>query len=118
MKAKVPVILLLLLLLVLAALFAAESVKISGIDIPLPEGAKVVHIAPSEAAPARIASYAVEMPLDEAVGFYDRFLKENGFVIIGGMEETGYSAAVKKGAVMFTLNIYPQGDQTVIQFIW
>jgi len=118
MKARVAVILLLLSFLVLAAPYAAEPLKISGLDIPLPEGAKAGHIMPPQATPARIASYAVEMPLDEAVGFYDRFLKVNGFVIIGGMEETGYSAAVKKGAVMFTLNIYPQGGQTVIQFIW
>ena len=98
--------------------FALESVRISGIDIPLPEGAEAVRIALPQSAQAKISSYEVGTPLYETVEFYERFLKENGFVIIGGMGETGYSASIKKNAAMFTLNIYPRGDKTVIQFIW
>ncbi len=118
MKAKVLFFLSGLSLFFAAALFAAESVRISGIDIPLVEGARPLHIASSGATQARIVSYVTEVPLEEVAGFYERFFKINGFVIIGGMQEGAYSASLKKNAVMFALSIYPQGNKTVIRFVW
>jgi len=118
MKTKILLFMLLLLLLAPGALFAAESVRIAGIDIPLPQGALALPPAPSDAASARVSSYTVELTLDEAIGFYDSFLKERGFMVIGGKDEMGYAVAVKKDAVMFAVNIYPQDNKTVIEFIW
>jgi hypothetical protein len=116
MKLKILILAVIFYLILSNSLFADPGIKISGIQIPLPERSiqKDSRLTPQ----ARIVTYAVNKPLDEVVRFYESYLKENGFIVIGGAQEAGFNASVKKDSIMFTIRIYPQDGKTLIQFIW
>ncbi len=102
-----------------APAYAADSITIAGEQIPLIEGA-----APAQAAGAprvgraTVAAYTTGKPPGEVITFYESFLQNAGFLVIGGQEAGTYSVSVKKGDAQFSLRIYPAGGKTVIQFIW
>lgn len=102
----------------LTCLCAAEMIEISGIQIPLIEDAVPVKGTEAQTTNAQIAAYAVDRPLSEVIKFYESFLKENDFLLMGGREDDNFNASVKKGETMFTLRIYSENQQTIIQFIW
>lgn len=98
---------------------ANEGIEISGMKIPVIEGAGQVKEASRVSVKGHIATFALDKPLEETVNFYKAFLIENGFLIIGGMESGGsFNAAVKKGDTQFSLRIYRERGHTFIQFIW
>lgn len=107
-----------LFIFIFATFLFAEDIEIAGLKIPLIEGAQLVKGEQRQRTQARIVTYTVDRPLSEVTGFYESFLKENGFIVMGGAEEGGFNASVKKDEVMFTLRIYSQGERTVLQFIW
>lgn len=114
-----PLVLVLLLSLILStALYAGQAIEISGFGVPLIENAKPVPGEDKQTANFRLATYAVDKPLADVVQFYESFLKENDFLILGPEEENGFSASVKKDNTMFTLKIYSENKKTIIQFIW
>jgi len=96
----------------------AETLLISGSEVPLIQGA-VISDAQVPAASARIKAYSVERPLKEVIDFYQEYLRQNGFLVIGGQGAEGFNAAVKKDKTMFTLRIFSERDtRTIIEFIW
>lgn len=105
-------------LLLPAILFSSESLKIKHAEIPLPEEAifQKKELDPQEQ--AEIFTYIVKKPFEEIVLFYEAYFQENDFSVIGGIGETGYDAAVKKGDLMFSIRISPDWEKTVIEFIW
>lgn len=102
----------------LTCLCAAEMVEISGIQIPLIEDAVPIKGKGEQPANANMLVYTVDRPLSQVIKFYESFLKENDFSLIGGKEDDSFNASVKKGETMFTLRIYSENQQTIIQFIW
>lgn len=98
---------------------AQNTLEISGMKIPVIEGAGQVKEAARVLVKGHIATFALDKPLEETVNFYKAFLIENGFSIIGGTESGGsFNAAVKKGDAQFSLRIYRERGHTFIQFIW
>lgn len=118
MRIKTPILALLLYLIFFTYLYAEGIIEISGLNIPLIEGARVSHQGRQAEANATIVTYTVEKPLAEVIRFYETFLKDNAFLLMGGEEEGGFNASVKKGNAMFTLKVYAQDQHTLIQFIW
>ena len=108
----------LLFLFLFTSAYAGVSIVISGKLIPVPEPA--VSVAPDAvlAANARVATYSTDKTADETISFYEAFLKENGFIFIGGEDNGSFNASIKKGDCMFTLRIYVSGRKTLIEFIW
>lgn len=101
------------------SLYGSDSVNISGMQIPLLEGAKPSGSFAEGSVQGKIASFTVNKPLVEVVNFYSSFLQANGFSVIGGEEASGsFNAAVKKDNVQFSLRIYSEGELTYLQFIW
>lgn len=100
-------------------LYGSETIEISGIEIPIIEGAKLFRGLASEPVKGKVIKYAVAKPLSEVVSFYASFLKKNGFSVIGGLDSEGsYNASAKKDKTQFTLLIYAQNGLTRLQFIW
>jgi hypothetical protein len=96
----------------------ADTLMISGSEVPLVQGA-VISNTQGSAGSARIKVYSVERPLKEIIDFYEEYLRENGFQVIGGQGPEGFNAAVKKEKTMFTLRIFSERDtRTIIEFIW
>jgi hypothetical protein len=109
-----------LMVFVLAgAVYAKEGIEISGMRIPVVEDARLESKGRGDKINARVAVYKTARPLDEVVNFYERFLKEHDFLIMGGTDENGnFDVSVKKENTQFSLRIYAQEGETVIQFIW
>ncbi len=116
MKSKIFVLTAVSLLLWVNFLYADSLIKIAGESIPLIEGAMMLST--EKTGVTTVLAYAVNKPLEEVAGFYQAFLKENGFMVIGGTQERGFNVSVKKDKTMFSLQIYSQGPRTIIQFIW
>ena len=95
---------------------AAENVNISGVSVPLISGA--AHVDEKDSANVRVETFVVDKPLAEVIAFYSSFLKNNGFLSMGGEDPSGYNISAKKDNAMFTLKIYSQGQKTYINFIW
>lgn len=108
----------LIALVFLAGSEACEALSIASAEIPLPAAAVKIRDAGEAGGRARVASYALAAPVEEAVRFYTEFFARNGFLVIGGPSETGFNASVKKGDTLFGLRIWRDNDRTVIQFIW
>ena len=117
MKTKV-ILLGLVFILAFSTYQSAASVDVRGIQIPLIETAVLEQQAKEPQAQATTRIYAVKKPIDEVIRFYENYLQENNFLIIGGRTNNGFDAAVKKDGSMFDLKIYPKGKETIIQFIW
>jgi len=116
---KIKVMLLgLVFILVFSAYLSAASVDVRGIKIPLIEGAVFQQEGQEKEAQAATLIYAVKKPMKEVISFYEKYLKDNNFLIIGGRTDSGFDAAVKKDSSMFNLKIYPKGRETMVQFIW
>ncbi len=105
-------------LAVLTSAFAGLAIEISGQLIPVLEGAVSLGNDTALAANARASTYSTDKTVDETISFYEAFLKENGFIFIGGEENGSFNVSIKKGDCMFTLRIYPSGRKTLIEFIW
>ncbi|MBU1726939.1 MAG: hypothetical protein KJ880_04860 [Candidatus Omnitrophica bacterium] len=104
------------LILTLSVRVFASDIEIFGTLIPLPANAK--EVSSPGLNKARMVTYKVKLPVSEVVGFYKSFLKQNGFEVIGGNEEGEFNLSVKKNTCLFTLRVFPEGSNTVIQFIW
>lgn len=102
----------------LTCLCTGEMVEIAGMQIPLIEDAVPAKRAEAQTTDAKILVYTVDKPLSEVIKFYESFFAENNFLLIGGKQGGAFNASVKKGETMFTLMIYSQNNQTIIQFIW
>jgi hypothetical protein len=110
---------LVLIISLAVGLYANDSINISGMQIPLIEGARIANDSLQGPVQGKIQNFTVNKPLSEVVNFYSSFLQTNGFLIMGGQEASGsFNAAVKKGNVQFSLQIYPEGSSTRIQFVW
>lgn len=119
MKIKTLVLVAVLFSLIfLTCLYAQETIEISGTQIPVIAGAVPTEAGEAQTTNAQIAAYAVDKPLSEVIKFYESFFAENNFLLIGGKQGGVFNASVKKGKTMFTLMIYSQNNQTIIQFIW
>ena len=98
---------------------ANEVIEISGMKIPVLEGAEQVKETRGVSVKGHVVTFAVDKTLEAVTDFYKAFFEENGFLIIGGMESgENFNAAVKKGNVQFSLRIYRESGRTQIQFIW
>ena len=97
---------------------SAASVDVRGIKIPLIEGAVFQQEGPEKEAHAQTLIYAVKKPIVEVISFYEQYLSENNFLVIGGRTGNGFDASVKKDSSMFDLKIYAKGAETILQFIW
>lgn len=105
-------------LILLTSAYADLSIEISGQLIPVPEPAVNLGTDAALAANARVQTYSTDKTVDETISFYEAFLKENGFIFIGGEDNGSFNASIKKGDCMFTLRIYVSGRKTLIEFIW
>lgn len=115
---KISLLIFCFVLSLFTTVFADGQIEIAGIAIPLIPGAKILEQSKAQPNAMRIVTYFVQMPLAEAVSFYQSFLRQNNFLIIGGADNFGFNAAVKKDAAMFTLRIYQGRQGTEIQFVW
>ncbi len=102
----------------LTAAFAKLAIEISGQLIPVLEGAVSLGNDTALVTNARVSTYSTNKTVDETISFYEVFLKENGFIFIGGEDNGSFNASIKKGDCMFTLRIYLSGRKTLIEFIW
>jgi len=118
MRFKTLILFLLFSLVLLTSLGEGYCLDVAGIDIPVMEGAVLAAGIPTKSVHTNIATYQTNRPLDEVIGFYESFFKENNFIFLGGKENGSFSASVKKDEAMFSLRIYSHNDKTVIQFIW
>lgn len=116
MKKKILFIFLICFLFLISNSLALDSLNISGVSIPLVEGA--THVAEKEMPNASVETFVVNKPLTQVVAFYSSYLKDNGFLLIGGEDPGGFNVSAKKNNTMFTLKIYSQDQKTVIYFIW
>lgn len=96
----------------------AASIEISGLGIPLVEGAKAIQGESGRTKEAHIATYVSDKTLADVIDFYRTFFSENAFLVIGGMEDDGFSASVKKDSGMFSIKIFSQNERVLVQFIW
>jgi hypothetical protein len=103
-------------LFIISNLLAAESVFISGISLPLVEGA--LRVPGNGTSNAKVEKFSTDKPLAEVISFYSEYLKANGFLLIGGENASGFDASVKKNESMFTLKIYSEKGKTVVHFVW
>lgn len=98
---------------------ANETIEISGMNIPVIDGARQNKDLGRALVKGHVASFTVDRPLEEVIGFYTSFLEGNSFLIIGGRQpDDSFSAAIKKNDAQFSLRIYQNGGHTQIQFIW
>lgn len=104
-------------LFVLSIVNAQETINIGGAEVPVIQGA-ISTQSTVQAKQLRIVIYTTEASLESVVMFYESYLKNNEYIIIGGQKGDEYNAACKKGSAMFTLRIYAQSGKTIIQFIW
>ena len=84
-----------LFVLVLTASLFADSIEISGMQIPIIEGARLTRSGTDRADKAEIVTYIVKKRLDEVVSFYRVFFEENGFVLIGVEKRDSFDVSVK-----------------------
>lgn len=97
----------------------ARVIVVSGIELPLPEGATLLAGESRYPADPSIATYAVPGSLEETIVFYESFLKGNRFLVLGGRNGENFNASVKKGQVMCTLRIFrARNNRTIVQCIW
>jgi hypothetical protein len=115
-KKKTLFIFLIFFLFLISNSLALDSLNISGVLIPLIDGA--THVDEKVMSNASVETFVVNKPLAQVVAFYSSFLKENGFLLIGGEDPSGFNASAKKNNAMFTLKIYSQNQKTIIHFIW
>jgi len=116
MKTKTSLFLLILVLLSTASSFASTGINIAGVFIPVIEGAS--HAEGKATINANVETLVVDKPLAEVVAYYSSYLKQNGFMVIGGESPGGFDASVKKDNSMFTVKIYSVNNRKVINFIW
>ena len=112
-----------LFLILIASIFLlnsvyAQTIEISGIQIPLIEGARRMHSSETEIIQGEVVTYIVKKSQTEVVEFYKLFFKKNDFDLIGDFDEDGFNASVRKGNLMFTLRVYSRNKKTILQFIW
>ena len=117
MRLKAIAVLILILFISAGTLSADSTIDISGLQVPLIQGAKKLQ-SPGPKAQMRVAAYAVNSPLEQVIDFYSAFFKENGFLLIGGQGAGGLNVSAKKGAVMFTLRIFQEKGLVIVEFIW
>ena len=118
MKAKILVLIAIFCLIFAGNLRADSTLVISGMQIPLMEGATPKQEAPQRLGGARVAVYSLDAALEDVVSYYESFIKDNGFAVIGGRVEQEFNASVRKGDVLFTLKISPKGKKTLVEFVW
>jgi hypothetical protein len=116
MRKKAIILFLIFSLGLSAFLYAAQTITISGLSIPLIEGA--THVDEQDTPNVKVETFSAQKPMSEVSAFYSAYLNTNGFLLIGGANPDGFDASVKKGAAMFTLKIYSRGKLTFIRFIW
>jgi len=116
MNRKIGFIVVVLVLIAAPIAYAAESVSVSGVGLTLIEGA--VHSGDMGIDNASVETFTINKPLAEVVAFYSAYFKNNGFLIIGGEDPTGFNASVKKDNSMFTVKIFAEKGKTVLQFVW
>ena len=104
------------ILIVGSRAYAAESVNVSGVGLPLIDGA--VHSGDMGVDSASVETFAISKPLAEVVAFYSAYFKNNGFLIIGGEDSSGFNASVKKDSSMFTVKIFAENGKTILQLVW
>ena len=117
MKMRIFIFGLLIMLTATAALFAG-SIDIGALKIPIFEGAAFDKKEYKQDGRIAVSVYSVKKSLNEVISFYEKYLKENNFIVIGGRSGAGFDAAAKKDNTMFTLKIYYANQKTIIQFIW
>jgi hypothetical protein len=117
MSSRVLFLMLIVSIFLLNSVYA-QTIEISGIQIALIEGARHMHSSEAETIQGKVATYIVKKPLTEVIEFYKLFFKENDFRLIGGFDEEGFNASVRKGNLMFTLRVYSKNKKTILQFIW
>jgi len=113
---KAVFIFVVLILIVGSKVFAVESVNVSGVSLPLVEGA--VHSGDMGIDNASVETFTFSKPLAEVVAFYSVYFKNNGFLIIGGEDSSGFNASVKKDSSMFTVKIFAEKGKTILQLVW
>ena len=118
MKVRVSILIVAIFLSLTADLFAGENIVISGMQIPVMEGAVPIRDEPQRLGGMSLAAYLLDSTLDTVVTYYESFLKENSFAFMGGRQDGGFNASVAKGNVLFTLKISRKGRKTIIEFIW
>lgn len=99
-------------------LFAASSVEVAGLTLPLIAGAELLPSSASQSGVTHVITYSVDKPVADVVAFYQPYLLENGFTLIGGAEGDNFNASVKKADTMFTVRIFSANQKTLLQFIW
>ena len=104
------------ILIVGSIAYAAESVNVSGVSIPLIGGA--AHSGDMGIDSASVETFVISRPLAEVVAFYSAYFKNNGFLIIGGEDSSGFNASVKKDSSMFTVKIFAEKEKIILQFVW
>lgn len=105
-----------LILAVSSIALAAGSFTVSGVALPLIEGA--VDHGDLGVDNANVETFVTGKPLAEVVAFYSAYFKDNGFLLIGGEEAGGFNASVKKDDSMFTVKVFAEKGKTILQFVW
>jgi hypothetical protein len=96
-----------------------RSLDILGMQVPLPGEYVLESLEQDKNIHAQVATYLIQKPLGEVVSFYQSFLKENNFSVLGGIQADGsFDASVKKDAVQFSLRIFTSKNNTMVQFVW
>ncbi|MCX5705502.1 MAG: hypothetical protein NTZ92_05560 [Candidatus Omnitrophica bacterium] len=116
MNSKIVFIVVVLVLIAASIVYAVESVNVSGVNLALIEGA--VHSGNTGIGNASVETFTISKPLAEVVAFYSVYFKNNGFLIIGGEDSSGFNASVKKDSSMFTVKIFVENGKTILQFVW
>jgi hypothetical protein len=96
-----------------------RSLDILGMQVPIPGEYVLESLEYDKSIHAQVAAYLIKKPLGAVVSFYQSFLKENAFLVLGGVQPDGsFDASVKKDTVQFFLRIFTNKNSTMVQFIW
>ncbi len=118
MKSKIYIFCALFLVVFFSFAYSDQTINIMGVSVPVIEGARPFKEEPPSNPGIHVTSYVILKPLNDVVSYYRDFLNENNFLIIGGEERDGFSAAVRKGESMFTIEIFLEANKTMLKFVW